>query len=361
MVRSTGLRLGALLVSFVVAACSSAAATATPAPPASAAPVPSTVAASTAPAPSASAGFSCTGKTIAYASFGSQFPFIALVDQSVKAAAAKAGVNLLFYDNADNANTALSNASLITSHGGVDMVIWFNYFQTENLTIGETFNAAKLPVIAIDIPVPGATFYGANNFLAGQIAGQGLAAAAQTKWGGSVDLALVEKQSGPGQELLQQRTLGIVDGISKALPSLPAASIIQVEGGLNAQAAQTAIATALTAHPGAKHILIGMLGDTNAVAAANAAQEANRADQVLTAGQGGDDVGLKELRGPVDSFVGTTDYLPNLYGNDVIPLACNLLAGQQEPAQVFVKHVFLTRDNINQIHPLSSAAPSPSN
>jgi ribose transport system substrate-binding protein len=360
MVRSIGLRLGALLISFVVAACSGTTATASPAAPASSAPVASTVA-SAAPAPSASAASACAGKTIAYASFGSQFPFIALVDKSMKDAAAAAGVNLLFYDNKADANTALSNASLITSHGGVDLVVWFNSFQTENLTIGESFNTAKLPVIAIDIPVPGATFYGANNFLAGQIAGQGLVAAAQTKWGGSVDLALVEKQSGPGQDLLQQRTLGIVDGISKALPSLAATSIIQVEGGLNAGAAQTAIATALTAHPDAKHILIGMLGDANAVAAANAAQEANRADQVLTAGQGGDDVGLKELRGPVDSFVGTTDYLPNLYGNDVIPLACDLLAGKQIPAQVFVKHTFLTRDNINQIHPLTGTAPSPSN
>ncbi len=350
MVRSVGLRLGALVVSLVVAACSGATSTATPAATASPAPVASS-AASSAPAPSASAASSCAGKTIAYASFGSQFPFIALVDKSMKDAATKAGVNLLFYDNADNANTALSNASLITSHGGVDLVVWFNYFQTENLTIGQTFDAAKLPVIAIDIPVPGATFYGANNFLAGQIAGKGLADAAQAKWGGAVDLALVEKQSGPGQDLLQQRTLGIVDGISKALPSLAATSIVQVEGGLNAQAAQTAIATALTAHPTAKHILIGMLGDENAVAAANAAQEAGRADQVMTAGQGGDDVGLKELKGPADSYIGTTDYLPNNYGNDVIPLACNYLAGKQIPAQVFVKHVFLTRDNVNQIHP----------
>jgi ribose transport system substrate-binding protein len=269
----------------------------------------------------------------------------------MKDAATKANVNLLFYDNAFDAGKATDNATQIASHGGIDAVVWFNYYQQENLVIAETFKAANLPVIAIDIPVPGATFYGANNYEAGKQAGVGLATLAQSKWAGSVDLVLVEKQSGAGQELLQQRTLGIVAGVQATLPSVTDKQIVQFEGGAKTADAGNAVTTQLTAHPNAKHILIGMLGDANGVAAANAAQEAGRADQVMVAGQGGDDVGLAALKGPATSFVGTTDYLPNKYGDDVIPLVCDLLAGKQIPAQVFVNHVFLTRDNVTQYHP----------
>jgi len=338
MSRQLSFRAGIGALALILSACSGAA---SPSP-----------AASTAPsaAPSAAA-FSCAGKNIAYASFGSQFPFIALVDKSVKDAAAKAGVNLTFLDNAFDADKALSNANLIASRGDVNFALEFNYYQQSNLVVSEVFSAAKIPVIAIDIPVPGATFYGANNYAAGKLAGAGLVAAAQSKWGGTVDLLLVEKQSGAGQDLLQQRTLGIIAGAKAALPSLTDAQIVQFEGGANVDAAHTAVATALTAHPDAKHILIGMLGDSNAIAAANAAQEAGRADQVLTAGQGGDDVAIKALKGAATSFIGTTDYKPTKYGDDLIPLACDYLAGKQIPAQVFVHHQFLTRDNILQLYP----------
>lgn len=347
MLRQFWFRAGIGAITIILAGCSGAA---TPSPAASAAP---TVAATAAPAtavPSPSA-FSCTGKKIAYASFGSQFPFIALVDKSVKDAAAKANVDLTFLDNAFDADKALTNANLIASRGDINLALEFNYYQQSNLVLSEVFASAKIPVIAIDIPVPGATFYGANNYEAGKLAGQGLIDAAKAKWNGTVDLLLVEKQSGAGQDLLQQRTLGIIAGAKAAMPALTDAKIVQFEGGANVDAAHTAVATALTAHPAAKNILIGMLGDSNAIAAANAAQEAGRADQVLTAGQGGDDVAIKALKAPETSFIGTTDYKPTKYGDDLIPLACDYLAGKQIPAQVFVAHQFLNRANISQVYP----------
>ncbi|MGH2379620.1 MAG: sugar ABC transporter substrate-binding protein, partial [Candidatus Limnocylindria bacterium] len=295
--------------------------------------------------------FSCAGRTIAYASFGSQFPFIALVDQSVQDAADEAGVELVFLDNAFDADKALTNANLIATRGDVEVVLEFNYYQQSNLVIAEIFRDAGIPVIAVDIPVPGATYYGADNYAAGKLAGAGLVEAANEQWGGTVDLLMVEKQSGAGQELLQQRTLGIIDGAKEALPSLTDGQIIQFEGGANVDAAAEAVATTLTANPSAENILIGMLGDSSAIAAANVAEDAGRADQVLTAGQGGDDVALEALRGTETSFVGTSDYRPTKYGDDLLPLACDLLAGEQIPPEVFVEHVFLTRDNIAEFYP----------
>ena len=38
----------------------------------------------------------------------------------------------------------------------------------------DTFQRAGIPVIAVDIPLPGATFFGADNYRAGRMAGEAL-------------------------------------------------------------------------------------------------------------------------------------------------------------------------------------------
>ena len=94
-----------------------------------------------------------------------------------------------------------------------------------------------------------------------------------------------------------------------------------------------------------------MLGDSNGVSAGKAAQVARRADQVLIAGQGGDGVGVTTLEGPASTFVGTTDYRPSNYGNDLIALACDIVEGKKIPAINYINHIFLTADNVRQYYP----------
>jgi ribose transport system substrate-binding protein len=295
--------------------------------------------------------YDCTKAHMAYASFGSQFPYIAKVDKSMQDSAKAAGIDLLFLDNKNDAGQAMTNAETIVSRGDVKLVFEFNYYQEENPAIAEVFANAKIPVIGIDIPLPGAPYYGANNYVSGQIAGQGLAEAAKAKWGDQpVDLFMVETQQAAGSGLLADRTNGIIAGVQKALPNLPKDAIVKFEGGTNPDAAAQGANTVLTAHPGAKHVIVGMLGDSNAVAVLNAAQSANR--DVLASGIGGDDVGIAALRtGKPAGFAGTTLFFPENYGKDLIPMGCDLLAGKQVPADVYIKHVFLTAQNLNQYYP----------
>ena len=303
------------------------------------------------PAPTAAA-FDCKTKKMAYAGFGSQFPYIAKVDTSMQDAAKAAGIDLLFLDNKNDAAQAMTNAETIAARGDISLVFEFNYYQEENPAIAEIFANAKIPVIAIDIPVPGAIYYGANNYVGGQIAGQGLAEAAKAKWGGDqpVDLLVVEQQQAAGSGLLKERTNGIVSGVKKALPYLTDAQIVLFEGGTNPDAAAQGATTVLTAHPDAKHVIVGMLGDSNAIAVLNAAQAANR--DILASGIGGDDVGIAALRtGKPAGFAGTTLFFPENYGKDLIPLACDFLAGKQVPPDVYIKHLFLNKTNLNDFYP----------
>jgi ribose transport system substrate-binding protein len=299
------------------------------------------------------ATFSCEGKTMAYLSFGSSIAYIAIVDNSMRRAAEEYGVELVFLDNEFKPEKALENAELIAGRSDIDLVFEFNYYQSMNNQLADIFAAGNKPVIAIDIPVPGSPYYGANNYLAGKVAGQGLADWSRTQWPGEpVDLVLVEQQSitGGAGTLIEERTLGIIAGIQAGLPDLPVENIVRVEGGVNVDQAGEAIASALSAHPEAERILIGMLGDSNAVAAANAAGEAGR--DVGVAGIGADDVAITALRtGEPANYIGTTTFFPEHYGDDLIPMGCDLLAGKQIPAQLYIDHTFMTRDNLNDFYP----------
>lgn len=320
---------------------------ATPTPqPAGPSPTPVVVVATPTPV-----SFDCSKYKMAYLSFGSQFPFIAMVDDSMKRAAKAKGVDLLMLDNEFKADKAVDNAQTIVTRGDVKLVYEFNYYQQQNYTIAESLKKANIPVIAIDIPIPGAAYYGADNYQAGKMAGLGLAAWANKNWPNQVELALVEAQAMAGQQELEARTLGILAGLKEGLSYLKEDQIKRFEGAAQVEKLQESVSTLLTANPTKKHILIGLLGDSSAVAAANAAEAAGRAAEVKVSGQGGDDVGIGALRGKETSFVGTAAYLPDHYGDDLIPLGCDLLAGKQISAQTFIKHVFLTRDNIDQYYP----------
>jgi ribose transport system substrate-binding protein len=307
---------------------------------------------STSASTNAASSKTCAGNTIAYASFEESSPYFAVVDKGVEQAAAKAGLHLYMVDNNLNATQALTNANTIAAHPGIKVVLESNYYQTENGTIGKIFSRAHLPTIAVDIAIPGDPYYGANNTEAGKLAGQGLVAAANQKWGAnSVDLALVEEQAGPGQQLIMERTDGIVAGIKAADPSLPSSSIVVFQGSTDPDTAGSAVAAALSAHPTAKHIIIGMLGDANGVAASKASQEDGRSDQVLIAGQGGDGVGVSTLEGPPTNFIGTTDYRPSHYGDDLVALACKIIEGKKIPMVNYIHHIFLTRNNVRKYYP----------
>ena len=86
--------------------------------------------------------------------------------------------------------------------------------------IMDRFRQAEIPVIAVDIPLPGAIFFGADNYRAGYLAGEGLGRWIQAHWGGSFDLllGLVDARAGmtPGGAAAGGR-----DGLEAVLGATP--------------------------------------------------------------------------------------------------------------------------------------------
>ena len=93
-------------------------------------------------------------------------------------------MDLVIVDNRYQPKTALRNAEFLVREG-VHLVIEFQTDEAVAPAIAATYLEANIPLIAIDIPHPGATYFGADNYTAGLLAGRTLARWARQHWNGA--------------------------------------------------------------------------------------------------------------------------------------------------------------------------------
>ncbi len=293
--------------------------------------------------------------TVGYAGLSGEFPFVQDVNNGLQRVADCLNVELIITDNEYDPQVALTNADTLVTRG-VDVAIEFQTDVGVAPAICNKFDAAGIPVIAIDIPhEPCATFFGANNLEAGKIGGRNLGRVAQERWGGDVDaLVLLElPQSG---ELPQQRMEGAALGVQEVLPNLTDDKIIRVDGKGALDPSRTVFADVLTRLSDADHILVSAINDPSAVGALRAAEAAGRTDDVLIAGQNATIEARTEICRANPAFIGSVAYFPDRYGDYLIPLAIRLAGGEEPPDEVLIDHLWIDRANIEEYYPGGCAA-----
>ena len=108
---------------------------------------------------------------LGYAAQGTDYQFSKEVSASLEAAARTEGIELISLDNRYSAKIAQRNADLLVRER-VDLVIEFQTDENIAPIVAAKYREANIPLIAIEIPHPGATYYGANNYEAGLIGGR---------------------------------------------------------------------------------------------------------------------------------------------------------------------------------------------
>jgi ribose transport system substrate-binding protein len=94
---------------------------------------------------------------IGYAAQGTDYQFSKDVSLSIERAANQEGIELLSLDNRYSAKTAQRNADLLVRER-VDLAIEFQTDQNVAAIVAAKYRDAGIPMIAIDIPHPGALF-----------------------------------------------------------------------------------------------------------------------------------------------------------------------------------------------------------
>lgn len=277
------------------------------------------------------------------------FEFCRTVMQSVKNAAAREHVHLITVNNRYSAREALRNADLLIKER-VDLVLEYQTYERVAPVIASKFLEANTPVIAIEIPHPGATYFGANNYKAGLIGGKALGRWAREHWDGKVEQIVLLELPIAGS-LLELRITGLVDGLRAELPSSANVPIAHLNGRGDFEQVLEIIRQYLRRAP-ARRTLIGTVNDICALAALRAYEELGASDKCAVVGQNAIRETRNELRRPGTRLIGTVAYFPERYGDEIIPLAIGILQKRSVPTTVFVKHQLITPRNVDLIYPL---------
>jgi ribose transport system substrate-binding protein len=279
--------------------------------------------------------------------FGSQsvdMPFSEAVTASLRAAVASSGIELIVLDNRYDGATALKNAEELIK-AKVDLIIEFQVDRRVAPVIADKIAAAGIPLIAIDIPHPHATYFGVDNYRAGLEAGELLAGYASDNWGGKVDwvLGLDLEEAGT---LVQSRITGSLDGVQTRLPGIPLDRFVRMDGRGMREKCYRVVVEFLARRPKDKHILIAAHTDTSALGALEAVRAAGRERHVAIVGQ--DYVGemVDEMVAPGSPIVGTVSHEVQEYGPRIIELALSILQGRSVPPYNYVNHKVITQEMV---------------
>jgi ribose transport system substrate-binding protein len=293
-----------------------------------------------------------TGKhyKIGFANLTEGISFTTQVRQGIEQAAKQEGnIDLVEANNNLDGATALTNAdNFITQQ--VDGVIEFQTDAKFGNVIMDKFRAHNIPVIAIDIPMPGATFFGADNYHAGFIGGQGLGQWIQKNWNGQVD-ALVSMELPQSGDIPAARMQGQRDGLESVVGKIPESKVKHLNSKNTLEEARKLMADVLTTLPNAHHIAVININDDTALGSIAAAQAAGRINDIAVAAQNATDNARTEIRKPGSRFIGSTAYFPEKYGFKIIPAMIKLINHQSVPPSIYVDHVFITKDNVDKYYP----------
>ena len=157
-----------------------------------------------------------------------EMPYSEAVAQSVSAAAAASGVELLLLDNRYDPAVAVRNAEEFVAKR-VDLVLEFQVEEAAAPRVAHIFKKADIPLVAIDVPHPNATYFGVDNFEVGYEAASVLSQYAQRKWKGKVDRVVGVGFSEAGS-FVQNRITGAFDGIHERFKDLAPERFVQIEG-----------------------------------------------------------------------------------------------------------------------------------
>jgi ribose transport system substrate-binding protein len=288
---------------------------------------------------------------IGYAAQGQDTSFDREVRMSLTRAAEREHVELITVDNRYQPKIALRSADYLIREQ-VDLVI---EFQTDELiapAIASKYMEANIPFIAIDIPHPGATYFGANNYQAGLMAGHYLGRWAKKHWAGEVDeILLVELQR--AGSLPKARMRGVLTGISEMIRVSERCRTISVDGDGQFQQTLERVRKHLRESK-SRRVLVGAANDSSALGAMRAFQEAGRANECVVVGQNGEPEARAELRTAHTRMIGSVAYFPEKYGDGLLRLALDILARRVVPPAVFTNHQLITPENVDHFYPNDS-------
>ena len=273
-------------------------------------------------------------------------PFSQAVSRSVIAAAAAAGVELLLLDNRFDTETAVQNAVEFAAKR-VDLVLEFSVEESAGPRVAHIFKKADIPLIAIDVPHPNATYFGVDNFECGLEAGKLLARHAAEKWKNKADWVLGVGFQEAGS-YVESRITGAFQAVRQKLGSLSPDRFVQIDGRGSRIPSRIAVAKFLQSNPKSRHILVAAATDSSAMGVLDAARQLGREHHIAVVGQDCIPEAIEEMQSGKSALVGSISHEAESYGPRLIQLGISILRGYAVLPYNYVRHKVVTPESLER-------------
>jgi ribose transport system substrate-binding protein len=289
---------------------------------------------------------------IGYASQNSD-SFSKAVTQGIRWAAARYQIDLIEVENLYNAKAALRNAQKLATQK-VDLAIEFQVYERIGSQLSKIYEGASIPVIAVEIPQPGAVFFGIDNYSVGQLAGRSLVKAAQTHWRGEVEELMMLDLEIAGS-LPHLRVSGAETSIRKSLPGNY--HVVRLDSRGEMERSFELVRRHMHHSPRRKTLIFGV-NDLAVLGALRAFAEVGRSDSCLALGVGAFPEARRELRFPQTRMIGSIATFPERYGETLIQIALDMLQNKTVMPAIYAPIQLITPQNIEKFYPRSLFANS---
>src|SRR5213594_1586249 len=239
---------------------------------------------------------------LGYAAQGTDYQFSKDVSAGLQRAAAAQGIELICVDNRYNPKVAQRNADILVREK-VDLVIEFQTDEHVAPIVAAKYRDANIPLIAIEVPHPGATYFGANNYEAGLIGGRYLGRWARQNWHSDVSEIVLLALERAGN-LPKMRLTGMLVGMKEVFPRLEQCKVSHLDGDGKFGQSFEAMRRHLR-YSKSRRFLVGAINDPSALGALRAFQEAGRTDSCAIVGHNASLEGRAELRQSGTRLIGS--------------------------------------------------------
>jgi ribose transport system substrate-binding protein len=299
--------------------------------------------------------------TVAFANILESGELFRQLGDGVMEAAKVAGIKASRYNNNLDGPTTLNNARLMIQDQP-DVILEYTAVEGIGASLKRLFNDAKIPFIAINIPIPGGIWFNLVNREIGRDTANIVIPIAKAKgWTAADTTVIIVLGSQAGTEVndcIRYFYVTAADsmGFDKVAPSDITAlttrigkSGFQVDGKGTLEVSYTAVKNVLQTLPSDRHILLYSINDDSVLGAWRAITESQRQNNTIVAGLGGSVAALKELR-TNPQWVAEGSVFSTHWGEYLMAMAVAISNGVTPPPLTKSPQLVLTRETVDKYY-----------
>ena len=285
---------------------------------------------------------------IGYANWNDENSISIIVRDSIVDACKFYGVELMVFDNKQDANQAMANCDTAIQ-AGVDYYLNFNQDESINAAIATKLEEAGIPMISIQTRARDGVDpeYRIDNPNFGILGGDMLVEEAANRWPGETPKLFVAGHPESGANFIQ-RAEGCKETVSAAMPD---AEITEISTDGDPEVTRQRTADFLTANPEGR-IMMWCHIDQNTMGMLAAVKAAGREDDVIIASCGANPVVFEELKKDDSPILGTVAQFSERFGWDLLPMVLDeLYDGTKPPMLTMPPMAMITKENLSTYYP----------